>query len=125
MGVQDDLKNNAEEARAKAEELAREARERIEEITREARERIDEVAGELRERVAELAGGQGEKVREGIEKAAGFIDEKTQRRFSEQIKRIEDAARGLMDRLAGDGADASTTASADDASEEGDAGEEE
>ena len=103
MGVQDDLRSNADEARARAEELAKEARERIEEITRDARERIDEVASDLRERIADLASGQGDKVREGIEKAAGFIDEKTQSRFSEQIKRIEEAARGLVGRLAGEG----------------------
>jgi uncharacterized protein YjbJ (UPF0337 family) len=69
--------------------------------------------GTILDKAKVLAEGVGEKVKgvitehhdqidNAVDKAGGFIDEKTKGRFSEQIGRAQDAAHSAVTKLSGD-----------------------
>jgi uncharacterized protein YjbJ (UPF0337 family) len=47
-------------------------------------------------------GENQEKIDGGIDKAAGFVDEKTKGKYSEKIEKAQDAAHRAVDKIGGD-----------------------
>lgn len=55
--------------------------------------------GDFVDKAKDLAAENKDKVKEGIEKAGDFIDEKTGGKFSDQVDQGEEAAKDAVDNL--------------------------
>lgn len=66
-------------------------------------DRLRKKAGDVEDKASELVGEHGDKIHEGIEKAADFADEKTKGKYSEKIDKVEQQASDLVDKVKGSG----------------------
>jgi len=57
---------------------------------------------DLKGKAQELIGGNEEAIKDGIEKAGDFIDDKTGGKFAEQVDAVQDAASGFVENASGD-----------------------
>ena len=64
-------------------------------------ERWTELANELKDRSKGFLQKHDQRIEEAIEKAAGFVDEKTKGKYSERIGTVAGKAKGTVDKLAG------------------------
>jgi catechol 2,3-dioxygenase-like lactoylglutathione lyase family enzyme len=64
-------------------------------------ERWTELANELKDRSKGFLQKHDERIEEAIDKAAGFVDEKTKGKYSERIGTVAGKAKGTVDKLAG------------------------
>ncbi|MFJ3956562.1 antitoxin [Arthrobacter sp. NPDC090010] len=56
---------------------------------------------DLKGKAQELVGGNEEAIKDGIEKAGDFIDEKTDGKFADQVNAVQDGASSLVENLKG------------------------
>lgn len=66
---------------------------------------FDELKGkaeELKDKAAELIHGNSEKISGAIDQAGDFLDEKTGGKFAEHVDKVQDGAKGLLDKVDGD-----------------------
>lgn len=66
---------------------------------------FDELKGKaegLKEKAAELIQENSGKIGEAIDNAGNFIDEKTGGKFAEHVDKVQDGAKGLLDKADGD-----------------------
>jgi hypothetical protein len=77
----------AEDAKGKADDLI---------------DNLKQQAGNLAEKGKDLLAEHGDKVDDAIDKAAGFIDDKTGGKHSDKIDTAVDKAKDLLDKLGGD-----------------------
>ncbi|MGY0019172.1 antitoxin [Streptomyces sp. cg35] len=56
-----------------------------------------------KDKVADLAQQHGDKIDQGLEKAARTVDEKTKGKYSDKIQQGTDKAKDALDRLSGPG----------------------
>ncbi len=56
---------------------------------------------DLKGKAQELIGGNEEAIKDGIEKAGDFIDDKTGGKFAEQVDAVQDAASGFVENAGG------------------------
>ena len=59
-------------------------------------------AEELKEKATGLIHHNSEKISGGIDQAGNFIDEKTGGKFAEHVDKVQDGAKGLLDKVDGD-----------------------
>ncbi len=57
---------------------------------------------DLKGKAQELIGGNEEAIKDGIEKAGDFIDDKTGGKFAEQVDAVQDAASGFVENAGGE-----------------------
>ncbi|WP_426303106.1 antitoxin [Arthrobacter sp. R-11] len=57
---------------------------------------------DLKGKAQELIGGNEEAIKDGIEKAGDFIDDKTGGKFAEQVDAVQDAASGFVENADGE-----------------------
>jgi uncharacterized protein YjbJ (UPF0337 family) len=60
-------------------------------------------ADRVGEKVKDVFSDHGDKIDGAVDKAGGFVDDKTKGKFSEHIEKVQDAAHGAVDKLAGEG----------------------
>lgn len=66
---------------------------------------FDELKGKaevLKDKAAELIHGNSEKISGAIDQAGDFLDEKTGGKFAEHVDKVQDGAKGLLDKVDGD-----------------------
>ena len=59
-------------------------------------------AAELKDKATELIHENSDKIGGAIDSAGDFIDEKTGGKFSEHVDKVQDGAKGLLDKADGD-----------------------
>lgn len=64
-------------------------------------DKLKKSAEEIKDKVAEAVDEHGPKIGEGIDKAAGFVDEKTGHKYSDKIDKATGAVKGGLDKLDG------------------------
>lgn len=67
---------------------------------------FDELKGkaeELKDKATELIQENSEKISGAIDQAGDFIDEKTGGKFADKVDKVQDGAKGLLDKADGDG----------------------
>ncbi|MGW9412796.1 antitoxin [Arthrobacter cupressi] len=57
---------------------------------------------DLKGKAQELIGGNEEAIKDGIQKAGDFVDDKTGGKFAEQVDAVQDAASGFVENASGD-----------------------
>jgi hypothetical protein len=65
-------------------------------------DRFKKTAADVKDKAAGLAEDHGDKVKDGIDKAADFVEDKTKHKHDDKIDKGADAAKGAIDKLAGD-----------------------
>ncbi|PQZ95791.1 antitoxin [Arthrobacter sp. MYb227] len=66
---------------------------------------FDELKGkaeELKDKAADLIQENSEKITGAIDQAGDFIDEKTGGKFADKVDKVQDGAKGLLDKVDGD-----------------------
>jgi hypothetical protein len=56
---------------------------------------------DLKNKASDLVDEHGDKIKDGIDKAAGFADDKTGGQHTDTIESVADKAKGVVDKLAG------------------------
>jgi hypothetical protein len=64
-------------------------------------EKLKKSAEDIKDKVVEAVDEHGPKIGESIDKAAGFVDEKTGHKYSDKIDKATGAVKGGLDKLDG------------------------
>lgn len=59
-------------------------------------------AGELKDKAAGLLHDNSEKITGAIDQAGDFVDEKTGGKYAEHVDKVQDGAKGFLDKVDGD-----------------------
>jgi hypothetical protein len=70
-------------------------------------DKVKDVATQAKGKATELADEKGPQIKQGIEKAGGFVNEKTKGKYADKVHKGTETAKGTVDKLASDGAKAS------------------
>jgi hypothetical protein len=65
-------------------------------------DRFKKTAEQVKDTAADLAEDHGDQAEDALDKAADFVDDKTHHQHSDKIDKGVDAAKGAIDKLAGD-----------------------
>ena len=65
-------------------------------------DRFKKTAEEVKDKAEDLAGEHGGKVKEGLDKAADVVDDKTGHKHTDKIEGAVDKAKDAVDKLGGD-----------------------
>jgi antitoxin protein of toxin-antitoxin system len=89
----------------KAKDAATTAKEKVSDFATQHQDKIDkakEVAVTAKEKVSDFVGQHEDKIGSAIDKAGEFVDEKvTKKRFTGQIGKAQDVAKGAVSKIAG------------------------